>query len=88
VDFIKERRDKPMLLDILCTTKEWTAALWKLHVCRVHYFLKCRGNVTKQTSPLQVDNLITYKSVAILEASQELRTHCVDISALASMKNF
>jgi hypothetical protein len=55
----------------------------------VHESLKCNRNVCKQTNPLQVDNLITNKSVAISEASRRiLNTKCVKISVLANVKNF
>jgi hypothetical protein len=68
--------------------KEQTTALRKLHVSRVHNSLKCHRNVTKQTNPLQVDNLITNKSVAILEASRRiLNTQCVNVYVLANVKN-
>jgi len=45
-----------------------------IHVSRVHDSLKCPRNATKQTNPLQVDNLIKNKSVAILEASRRILT--------------
>jgi len=42
-----------------------------------------------QPNPLQVDNLITHKSVAILEASRRiLNTQCVRTYVLANVKNF
>jgi hypothetical protein len=41
-----------------------------VHVPSLHNSLKCCRNVTKQNNPLQVDNLITNKAVAILEASR------------------
>jgi hypothetical protein len=48
---------------------------------KISQFLKCHRVVTKQTNPLQVDNLITNKFVSILEASRRiLNTQCVDIS--------
>jgi hypothetical protein len=37
-----------------------------IHVSRVHDSLKCHRNVIKEMNPLQVDNLINNKSVAIL----------------------
>jgi len=36
----------------------------------VHSSVKCHRNVIKETNPLQVDDLITNKSVAMLEASR------------------
>jgi hypothetical protein len=57
-----------MLLDILWNTKERTDSTTVETICvsRVHNSLKCNRNVTKQTNPLQVDNLITHESVGIL----------------------
>jgi hypothetical protein len=56
---------------------------------RVYDFLICYSNVSKQTNPLQVDELITNKSLAISEASRIiLDTDNVKISVLANMKNF
>jgi len=49
----------------------------------------CHRYVTKHTNPLQVDNLITNKSVAILEDSTRiLNKQCVGISVLANVKIF
>jgi hypothetical protein len=46
-------------------------------------------NITKQTNPSQEQNVITNKSVAILEASRRiLNTQCVKISSFAKGKNF
>jgi len=45
---------------------------------RVHDSVKCHWTVTKQTNPLQMDNLIINKSMAILEVSRRtLNTHNV-----------
>jgi hypothetical protein len=44
-------------------------------------------DVANKTTPLQVDNLITNKSKAILEASRILNTQCVKISLLPNVKN-
>jgi hypothetical protein len=56
---------------------------------RVHDYLKCHRNVTKQANDLQVDNLITNKSVEISEASRIiLNTQCVKISVLINVKIF
>jgi hypothetical protein len=53
---------------------------------RVHYSLKCHRTVIKQMNPLQVNNLITNKSVAILEASRRImNTQCFKISVLLSV---
>jgi len=62
------------------------AAMRKLCMCqRVHDSLKCHRNIT---NPLQEDNLITNKSVAILEDSRIiLNTQCVRVSVLANVKN-
>jgi len=67
--------------------KEKMAAMRKLDMSRVHNYLKCHRNVSKQANPLQVDNLITNKYVGILEASKRtLSTQCVNISVLAHVK--
>jgi len=43
----------------------------------------------KQTNPLQVDNLITNKYVAILEASRRiLNIECVEIFVCVNVNNF
>jgi len=67
-----------MLLDILsnfyflCIKKERkkegtdSNIMETIHVSRVHDSLKCHRNVIKEMNPLQVDNLINNKSVAIL----------------------
>jgi len=48
-----------------------------------------RENISKQTSLLQVDNLIMNKSVAFLEASRRiLNMQCLKISFLENVKNF
>jgi len=44
-------------------------------------FFKCHRNLSKQTNPFKVDDLVTNKSVEILEA-------CRRISVLANVKNF
>jgi hypothetical protein len=77
--------------DILWTTKERREGWFEktINMSGVYNFLKCHRNVNKQTKPLQVDDLITNKSLAILEASRRImNTHCVKISVLANMKNF
>jgi hypothetical protein len=67
--------------------KEHIAILRKLYMYQKLSFLKCLRNVTKRTKPLQVDNLITYKFVAILQASRRvLITECVKISVLPNVK--
>jgi len=71
---------------VLWTTKE-RSIMETIHVSRVHDTLKCHRNVTKQINPLQVDNLITNKVVAILEASRRtMNTQCTKISVLANVK--
>jgi len=68
--------------------KEQTATLWKPYRCqRVDNSLKCHRNVTKQTNSLHVDNLITNKPVAILEASRRILNAYFKISVLANVKN-
>jgi len=74
---MKGGRDKLDILsdfDVLWTTKVRTdnSIVETVHVSRVHNSLKCHRNVTKQINPLQVDDLITHKSVAILEASRRI----------------
>jgi len=60
-----------------------------IHTSRLHDSVKCYRNVTKQTNPLQVENLITNKSVVNLEAPRRIfKTQCVKISILANMTNF
>jgi len=56
-------------LDILWTTKEIRDGRFNttINVSRVYNFLKYHSNVSKQTNPLQVDDLITYKSLAHFE---------------------
>jgi len=68
--------------------KKEQTALWKLHVSGIHDFLKCHRNVTKQTNPLHVDNLIMNKFVAFLEATRILNTHCVKTYVLANVNFF
>jgi hypothetical protein len=52
-------------------------------------FLKYHMNVCKQTTPLQVDDLITNKSLTNSEASRRiLDTQSVKMSLLANTKNF
>jgi hypothetical protein len=83
---MKGGRDK-LFLDILSdfdnlwTTKKGTdsSIVETTHVSRVHDSLKCHRNVTKQTNTLQMDNLITNKSVAISEASTRNIIQCVKI---------
>jgi hypothetical protein len=59
------------------------------HRNRVHNFLKCHRNVGNQTDPLQDNDLITNKSVAILEASTRIiNIHCDKISVLANVQIF
>jgi hypothetical protein len=80
-----------MVLEILWTTKERTddSIMETIHMSRVHDSLKCYRNVTKQINPSQVDNLITNKSVAILEApGRIMNIQCDKISGLAYVKNF
>jgi hypothetical protein len=56
---------------------------------RIHDSLKRHRNVSKQTNPLQMDNLITNKPVAISEASRRImNTQCVKIPVLANLKIF
>jgi hypothetical protein len=96
MDFMKGGRDKLRCFQTFCLIlmfcgppkKEETATLWKLQVSRVHNSLKCHRNVTKQTNLLQVDNLITNKSVSNLKASRRiLYTQCVKTYVLANVKN-
>jgi hypothetical protein len=80
MDFMKGGRDKPRCFQIFCLIfmfceapkKEQMTALWKIYMSRVHNTSKCHfhSHVTKQRNPLQVDNLIKNKRVAILEASR------------------
>jgi hypothetical protein len=59
------------------TKKEQTTTLWKLFMCQEFMIYKCHRNVTKQTNPLQEDNLLQIH-VAILEAyGRILNTQCV-----------
>jgi hypothetical protein len=77
-------------VDILWTTKERTDSNIMKTVCvKISQFLKYHRNVTKKTNPLQVQNAITVKSLAILEVSiRILSTQCIKISALAKVENF
>jgi len=60
-----------------------------IHASRVHDSLKYQRTVTKQINPLQVHNLITNRSVAILETSRRImNTKCVKTSVLANVKHF
>jgi hypothetical protein len=60
-----------------------------IHVSKVQDSLKCHRIVTKQTNPLQVDNLITNKSYALCKASKRIvKTQYVKTYALANVKNF
>jgi len=59
-----------------------------MYVSRVHDSFKCHGNVTKQIKPLQVDYLITYKYMSILEGSGKILNTRVKISVVAYVKNF
>jgi hypothetical protein len=77
-------------LDIFCLTfifcgppkKEHTTILRKSHMSRLNDFLKYHRNVNKQTNPLQVDNLITYKSAEILQACRGImNTACQNFSS-------
>jgi hypothetical protein len=75
--------------DVLWTTKERKDSMQTIHVSRVHISLKFHRTITKQTDTLQVDNLITNKSVAICEASRRiLNTQCVKIFVLENVKHF
>jgi hypothetical protein len=76
--------------DILWTTKERTdnRIIETIYGSRVHGSLNCHRHVAKQINPLQVDNLITNKSLTILEASRILNTQCVRTYVLANVKNF
>jgi hypothetical protein len=56
--------------DVLQTTKENSSLVGKCQ--RVYNSSKCHGTVTKQTNPLQVDNVITYKSVATLDTCRRI----------------
>jgi len=72
---------------LLWTTEQRTQQHCGFCTCvKVSWFLICHRNVTKHTNPLQVHNLITNKSVAILEASTWiLIIHRVKISVLAKV---
>jgi len=60
-----------------------------INVSRVYNFLKCHRNVSNQTNPTQVDNLITYKPMGNSEASRRIvDTHSVKISVLENTKKF
>jgi hypothetical protein len=59
-----------------------------IYMSRIPNSLKCQRNVTKETNPLQVDNLIINKSVTILETSRRILNKCVNISVLPNVKNF
>jgi hypothetical protein len=50
-----------MFLDISWITKERTDSSNEetIYVSRVHNFFKCHSNVSKQTNPLHMDDLIT-----------------------------
>jgi hypothetical protein len=77
--------------DNLWTTQERTDSSTEetIHVSRVHGSLKCHRNVYQQINSLQINNLITNKPVALLEASRRiLNTQCVKISVLANVKIF
>jgi hypothetical protein len=51
----------------------------------VHSSVKCHRNVIKETNPLQVDDLITNKSVAMLEASRRiLKMQYIKINVLVA----
>jgi len=41
-------------------------------MCQEFMTLKCHRNVSKQTNPLQVDDLVTDKSLAVLDASRRI----------------
>jgi len=54
--------------EILRTTKERReSSIMEIVHVKSSQFLKCHRNATKQTNPLQVDNLITNKSVKPLQ---------------------
>jgi hypothetical protein len=56
---------------------------------RAKDFLKCLGNVTQHINHLQVDNLITNKSFANLEAPiRNVNTECDKIPFLPSAEIF
>jgi len=59
--------------DILWTNKERTDnGIVETKCFKSSQFSQCHKNVTKQTNPLVVHNLITNKYVAILEASRRI----------------
>jgi hypothetical protein len=75
--------------DVLWTTKERTGSsiMETMCVSKIHNYLKCHRNITEQTNPLQVDNVITNKSLLIYEVSRRImNTQCVRISVLVSVK--
>jgi hypothetical protein len=77
--------------DILWTTKERKDSSTEetINVQNVHKLLKCHRNASKQTNPLQVDDLITNKSLAIFEASRRIMdTHSVKMPLHANIKHF
>jgi len=94
--FYERGRDKLKVLlnilsnfDVFWTTKERTgnSIVESIRVSRVHDSLKCHRNVTKQTNPLQLDDLVTNKSAGILEASRRiLNTQCVEPAVHANVK--
>jgi hypothetical protein len=59
--------------DILWTTKERTdsSIVETIHVLKSSQFLKHHRKVPKQMNPLQVNNLITNKSLAKLKPLEE-----------------
>jgi hypothetical protein len=91
VDLVKWQRDMLIWFLIFCGPPKGrdSSTVETIHVSRLHYSLECHRYDAKQTTPLQVNNLITNKSVGILEASRRiLNTQCVKTSVLANTKNF
>jgi hypothetical protein len=66
--------------DVSWATKEKTdsSIMETIHMSGVPGSLKCYKKVTKQTNSLQMENLITNRSVSMLEACRRiLNTQCV-----------
>jgi hypothetical protein len=76
--------------DVLSTTNKRTdsSTVETIHASGVQDSLKCHRNVTKQTNPLQVDNLIIDKSVATLEASRRILNIVCQNFCSSKCKNF
>jgi hypothetical protein len=66
------------------------AEVTKLLMCqRVYDFSKCHRNASNQTNPLQVDDIITSKSLRNFEASGRiLNTQCQNIYSCKYKKYF